>query len=123
MVSWDEACQNSSFAQAVLLQTFPSIWVGQYKVNVILESEPQLPSVHISILYIIRRTIKEVAQNIGKSIDGRFPFRKRRDFFSDIRPLVCIVPEMQFEPGIRLQAQRRETSVQLTIQPSASPAS
>lgn len=123
MVSWDESCLNSSFAQAVLLQTFPSIWVGQYKVNVILESEPQLPSVHIGILYIIRRTSKQVAQNIGKSIDGRFPFRKRRDFFSDIGPLICIVPKMQFEPGIKLQAQRRETSVQLTIQPLASPAS
>src|SRR5882757_7113935 len=60
-----------------LLRTFPTVWMTEYKLYIVLYSIPQCRPVCMGISNEISSTIKEIGQKVAKDIDGRLVARGR----------------------------------------------
>lgn len=50
---WDQPCHKSGFAHLGLFASFPSVWMSEYVVNIVLETRPQHLSVEVGVLDVL----------------------------------------------------------------------
>jgi len=71
--------KHRSISDLALLGTFPSIWVGQDKVYMILDRNPKISTISMSFLNICPRALVKILHEVSKNFDCRFVVGKRRN--------------------------------------------
>ena len=93
----DKPCKDCSLAYPTLLNPFPSIGMGQNKVDVTLDRFPE--DRRVGILNVSAGAVIEVFHEISKDLDRRFISRKRwKVVIVDVGRGQMFRTKMQFPP-------------------------
>jgi len=68
-VVWNKTGCNRCLSHLLLLRAFPSVWVSEDEVDVILNCLPEDKSIGICIFDIVRSSLEKVREKIGEDFD------------------------------------------------------
>jgi hypothetical protein len=108
----DKTCKYGSVTNLTLLSTFPSVGVGQNKVDAALDGSPEHLTIGVGVLYEGSGALIQVSHKVCEHFDGSLIGWKRRDVrFTLLGRGQTLGTEMKLPPMQFFRKSTRKTSI------------